>query len=195
MENLGTSKLTVAPVAAPVAVENVVSLSKFGSSKKGNGALSTTGIPTKTPKKEAPNSSKKRNALTVFGQEAENDMHLTATLRSKKLDRELATLSIQKAKIDLLAQREAAEQERRREDNQIRIMQMKFQMQLRQQSLSTSSSNIPPAPPVLSPMAPFGDSTMGFVDENLFPMQTLLNAPFNPNLDTFDMNFTTNHPM
>jgi hypothetical protein len=130
--------------------------STFGSSRAGNGAALK--VAESATKKSSPSShlgprssGAKRNPLTAFTLDSENDARLAVKLRDKKLDRDIGNIDFNKAKISLLAQREAGEierkrnehqllvqreaakNERQREENQMRILQLQLQLQQGQQ--------------------------------------------------------------
>jgi hypothetical protein len=116
----------------------------------------------------------KRSALTAFGVDAENDSRLAAAIRSKRLDRDVLGLEVQKAKIGLLAQRESAQNSRKAEENQIKMLELQLQLQLQQPQ---QAANAPAVPNVRQQMVPV-NVDMGFGNGNL-GMQDFLNAPFN----------------
>ena len=55
----------------------------------------------------------KHNALTAFMLDTKNDACMAAQIHDKKLDCDMGNISINKARIDLLSQREAGEIERK----------------------------------------------------------------------------------
>lgn len=106
----------------------------FGSSRNGNSVASkppssrTSKKPSPTPK--PPSSNRKRSALVAFGLDNENDVAVSASLRAKKYDRDLASFALQKAKLEFLSQREAAEQQRKHEAHELQMMRLRLQMQV-----------------------------------------------------------------
>ena len=167
----------------------------FGSSRKGNAvAQSAPTKPLSSTKKISPaanrsvstssSSLQKRSALAAFGVDAENDSRLAANIRLKKLDRDLLGLEVQKAKIDLLAQRELAQNARQAEVNQIKVLELQLQMQV-QQRPPPRQPHVPNiAAPVHQQMLPI-NTDMVFGNDNL-SMQEFLDAP----LDDYDVNLT-----
>jgi len=150
----------------------------FGSSHKGNAAA--LGKPTSSMKKVSPTPGRlsagsslgKRSALAAFGVDSENDSCLAATLRSKKLDRDLLGLEVQKAKIDLLTQHEVAQNARQAEANQIKMLELQLQMQMWAPQ-PVHGANRTPA--VHQQMVP-ANADLVFGNGNL-GMQDLLHAP------------------
>ena len=163
----------------------------FGSSRKGNATAQTAlAKPLSSTKKISPaancstssSSLQKRSALTAFGVDAENDSRLAANLRSKKLDRDLLGLEVQKAKIDLLAQRELAQNARQAEVNKIKLLELQLQMQVQRLPPPPQAHVLNIAPPVHQQMLPI-NTDMVFGNENL-TMQEFLDAP----LENYDVN-------
>jgi len=96
----------------------------------------------------------KWSALTAFGIDAENDSHLAATLCSKKLDHDMANFGVQKAKIDLLAQREAAQNAHKAEEHEIHVLQLHLQMHQTQKAEAGGLGMGPGLSQGLQPMVP-----------------------------------------
>ena len=125
----------------------------FGSSKNGNGAklapFSTkkSSPPIRSTSASRTSTAKRTTPLAAFTLGAENDATMAARIRDKKLDRDIGNIAVNKAKIDLLAQREAGEMarkqqehqlalqretannERLREQNQLRILELQLRLQ------------------------------------------------------------------
>jgi hypothetical protein len=86
----------------------------FGSLKKGNGAKSAL-LPTKKLSPSDRTSASRMSTvkhttpLAAFTLGTENDATMAARIRDKKLDRDIGNIAVNKAKIELLAQREAGE--------------------------------------------------------------------------------------
>jgi len=164
----------------PRGAANQVPPLSFGTSRKGNAAALTktsTSVKKVSPaggRTASGSSLGKRSALTAFGVDAENDSRLAAAIRSKRLDRDVLGLEVQKAKIGLLAQRESAQNSRKAEENQIKMLELQLQLQLQQPQ---QAANAPAVPNVRQQMVPV-NVDMGFGNGNL-GMQDFLNAPFN----------------
>jgi len=121
----------------------------FGLSHNGNSAMSkpppsrTSKKPSPTPK--PPSSLRKCSVLVAFGIDNENDAAVSASLRVKKYDRDLASLALQKAKLEFLAQREAAEQQCKHEAHELQMIRLRLQMQVRTPQPQSSHSFTNPA--------------------------------------------------
>ncbi|KDR70600.1 hypothetical protein GALMADRAFT_229964 [Galerina marginata CBS 339.88] len=128
--------------------------STFGASKGGNGAV-TSKIAQSTIKKFSPPSRSsasrsagaKQNPLVALALDSENDARLAAKLHDKKLDHDMGNIDVSKVKIALLSQREAgeieqkhnehqlalqreaAENDRQRKDNEVQILKLRLQLQ------------------------------------------------------------------
>jgi hypothetical protein len=114
----------------------------------------------------------KHGALAAFGVDSENDSRLAATLRSKKLDRDLLNLEVQKAKINLLAQREVAQNARQAEANQIKMLELQLQMQMRPPQMAHTPNVAPAGHQQMVP----ANADMVFGNGNL-GLHNLLHAP------------------
>lgn len=160
----------------------------FGSLRKGN--ATALAKPLSSAKKISPAANRsvsssslgKRSALTAFGVDAENNSRLAANIRLKKLDRDLLGLEVQKAKIDLLAQRESAQNAHQAEANQIKLLALQLQMQAQRLPPPPQAQVLNIAPPVHRQVLPV-NADMVFHNENL-SMQEFLHAP----LESYDDN-------
>lgn len=158
----------------------------FGDSRKGNTVPPAKPVPSAKKVSPAAGSSasgsslRKRSALTAFGVEAENDSRLAATLRSKKLDRDLLGLEVQKAKLDIISQRESAQNARDAEANRIKILELQLRLQGQPQPQPLQVRAPVVAQAAHQQMLP-ANVDMVFGNQNL-GMQDLLLAP----LENFD---------
>jgi hypothetical protein len=166
----------------------------FGATRKANGASTakSSRFTSTSTKKVSPasnrlgsgSSSSKRGALAAFGVETENDSRMVATICLKKLDCNLAEISVQKAKVDLLAQRKAAQNARKAKENQIRILELQLQMR-QAQGVANGIPN--PVPVIAQQMLPannemvFGNGDLGMEGGNFF-------VGFNGNANMFGAN-------
>ncbi|KIJ96687.1 hypothetical protein K443DRAFT_10432 [Laccaria amethystina LaAM-08-1] len=100
----------------------------FGSSHNGNSAAfkpppsRMSKKPSPTPK--PPSSLRKHSALVAFGIDNENDAAISASLQAKKYNWDLTSFTLQKTKLDFLAQCEAAEQQCKHEAHELQMMRL-----------------------------------------------------------------------
>lgn len=131
---------------------------------------------------------KRVTPLAAFSLDVQNDARTTARLRDKKLDRDISNIAVNKAKIELLAQREAgqiarhhqehelalqreiASSDRQRKQNQLRILQLQLDLRQRQPVAAAAMPGFGGAEGVAPrlPQPMFGDG--GFVAQDLFPV-------------------------
>jgi len=73
-------------------------------------------------------SSHECTAITAFGTDHENDVACLAEIHSKKLNHDIANITVQKAKLDLLVQCEAGLHETKHEENCICLLKLQLHL-------------------------------------------------------------------